>query len=249
MKQWEIWKFPYPSADRPHWFVIVSPTAWCENANSPVVNGLLCTTLRPPGRGLKSHEVRVDPADDVEAHHGAESFHLATGQRMPRIARQPGIAHALDARVCGQELGDGLRVPALRLIAHEIGFHAALQEKRGVWIQCRPEDSHVSAHRVDELGATDHRAAHHVAMPGRVLRQAVREHIDVELAMVVETRQRVVEQGAGSFARRGKHADEIRQRLHDAAVEPERFGLVAERPVDRFFRGERVVRVDRKSVV
>ncbi len=66
MRQWEIWKFPYPSADRPHWFVIISQTAWCENANNPVVNGLLCTTLRPPARGLKSHEVFLDPADGMD---------------------------------------------------------------------------------------------------------------------------------------------------------------------------------------
>ena len=66
MKQWEIWKFPYPSADRTHWFVIISPSAWCEDANNSVVNGLLCTTLRPVGRSLKSHEVRLDLADGME---------------------------------------------------------------------------------------------------------------------------------------------------------------------------------------
>ena len=46
MKQWELWKFPYPTSDRPHWFVILSAPAWSENANNPTVNGLLCTTLR-----------------------------------------------------------------------------------------------------------------------------------------------------------------------------------------------------------
>ena len=66
MKHWEIWKFPYPSADRSHWFVVLSPTAWCENPNSVVVNGLLCTTLRPPGRQLREHETRLDPADGLE---------------------------------------------------------------------------------------------------------------------------------------------------------------------------------------
>lgn len=66
MKQWEIWKFPYPSADRPHWFVIVSPPAVCANEHNPTVNGLLCTTLRPAGRSLKSHEVRLDVADRLD---------------------------------------------------------------------------------------------------------------------------------------------------------------------------------------
>jgi mRNA-degrading endonuclease toxin of MazEF toxin-antitoxin module len=66
MKQWEIWKFPYPSADRAHWFVIVSSPAWCGNEQNLVVNGLLCTTLRPPGRELKTHEVRLDAADGMD---------------------------------------------------------------------------------------------------------------------------------------------------------------------------------------
>ena len=66
MTQWEIWKFPYPSADRTHWFVVISPPTWCENEQTPVVNGLLCTTLRPPGRELKAHEVRLDAADGMD---------------------------------------------------------------------------------------------------------------------------------------------------------------------------------------
>ena len=66
MKQWELWQFPYPSADRPHWFVILSPTPWLENTNNPVINGLLCTTLRPPGKALRSHEVRLDKADGLD---------------------------------------------------------------------------------------------------------------------------------------------------------------------------------------
>lgn len=66
MKQWEIWKFPYPSADRSHWFVIISQSPWCENEQNLVVNGLLCSTLRPAGRELKTHEVRLDAADGMD---------------------------------------------------------------------------------------------------------------------------------------------------------------------------------------
>jgi mRNA-degrading endonuclease toxin of MazEF toxin-antitoxin module len=66
MKQWEIWKFPYPSADRAHWFVIISQSAWCESEQNQVVNGLLCSTLRPLGRELKTHEVRLDAADGMD---------------------------------------------------------------------------------------------------------------------------------------------------------------------------------------
>jgi mRNA-degrading endonuclease toxin of MazEF toxin-antitoxin module len=66
MKQWEIWKFPYPTAERSHWFVIVSPTVWCDQVGNEVVNGLLCTTLRPPGRVPRPHEVRLDVADGFD---------------------------------------------------------------------------------------------------------------------------------------------------------------------------------------
>jgi mRNA-degrading endonuclease toxin of MazEF toxin-antitoxin module len=66
MKQWEIWKFPYPTADRAHWFVIISRSVWGENPDTVSVNGLLCTTLRPSGRELKSHEVRLDAADGMD---------------------------------------------------------------------------------------------------------------------------------------------------------------------------------------
>lgn len=76
MKQWEIWKFPYPSPDRPHWFVIISQSAWCENEQNPVVNGLLCSTFRPPGRELKSHEVRLDAADGMDWDTVAKCSHV-----------------------------------------------------------------------------------------------------------------------------------------------------------------------------
>ena len=47
---------------------------------------------------------------------------------------------------------------------------------------------------LDQLGAADYRAAHHVAVPGNVLGQAVHVEIDVELAVAVRPGERVVEQ-------------------------------------------------------
>lgn len=105
MKQWEIWKLPYPSADRPHWFVILSGSAWCENANNPIINGLLCTTLRPVGRPLKPHEVRLDAADGMEWDTVVKCSHV---HELPKIratercgpvttARQRQIAQTLRA--------------------------------------------------------------------------------------------------------------------------------------------------------
>ena len=105
MKQREIWKFPYPSDDRPHWFVVLSTSGWCENPNSAVINGLLCTTLRPAGRALKSHEVRLDSADGLDWDTVVKCAHIhelpktrATDRRGPATtARQREIARTLRA--------------------------------------------------------------------------------------------------------------------------------------------------------
>ena len=47
-------------------FVILSPTRLCADANFDSVNGLLCTTVRPPGRAAKPHEVFLDTADGLD---------------------------------------------------------------------------------------------------------------------------------------------------------------------------------------
>ena len=105
MKPWEIWKFPYPSPDRPHWFVIISPTSWIDNPNNAVVNGVLCTTLRPIGRAAKSHEVRLDVADGMDWDTVVKCSHIhelpkirASERRGPvTAARQREIARTLRA--------------------------------------------------------------------------------------------------------------------------------------------------------
>jgi hypothetical protein len=47
-------------------FVILSPTRLCVDANFDSVNGLLCTTVRPPGRPAKPHEIFLDAADGLD---------------------------------------------------------------------------------------------------------------------------------------------------------------------------------------
>lgn len=66
MKQWELWEFPFPSADNPHMLVILSPSGLCADANFDSVNGLLCTTVRPTGRAARPHEVFLDTADGLD---------------------------------------------------------------------------------------------------------------------------------------------------------------------------------------
>ena len=55
--------------------------------------------------------------------------------------------------------------------------------------------------------------------------------------------QHVVEQRAVALADVGKSIDEGRERVHRAAVEPERHGLIAQRLVGRFFVRQQVMRV------
>ena len=71
-----------------------------------MINGLLCTTLRPVGRALKSHEVRLDAADGMEWDTVVKCSHIhelpkirATERRGPvTAARQREIARTL--RTC-----------------------------------------------------------------------------------------------------------------------------------------------------
>ena len=107
MRPWEIWKFPYPSTDRAHWFVILSSQSWIENPNNVVVNGLLCTTLRPVGRELKTHEVRLDSADGMDWDTVVKCAHvheLPTARRSEcrgpvTVARQREIGRTLRANL------------------------------------------------------------------------------------------------------------------------------------------------------
>jgi mRNA-degrading endonuclease toxin of MazEF toxin-antitoxin module len=95
MKHWEIWKFPYPADDRSHWFVILSSTSWCENPNVSLVNGLLCTTLRPGGRQLKAHEVRLDAADGFEWDTVVKCSHV---HELPKARAVQGLGEISAAR-------------------------------------------------------------------------------------------------------------------------------------------------------
>ena len=60
----------------------------------------------------------------------------------------------------------------------------------------------VLAHGLDEASVRDDGAAHDIAMARRVLGQAVQEHVHVEAAMVVKTRERVVHDGEAPRAPR-----------------------------------------------
>ena len=83
---------------------------------------------------------------------------------------------------------------ALRIPAQEIRLQAPQDQERGVRVERRTEVEKSSRSGSMSSRAADHRAAHHVAVAGRVLGQAVRVQVDVELAVVVQPAERVVEQ-------------------------------------------------------
>ena len=92
---------------------------------------------------------------------------------------------------------------SLRLVAQVIGLHAAHHEECGVRVEQRAQQDRVPAHRTDQFVARDDRPAHHVAVTGCVLREAVHEYVDAVLAVVVETRECVVEHGQCAMRMRG----------------------------------------------
>jgi hypothetical protein len=66
LKQWDTVLVPYPSIDNPHYLVILSPDQLAKQEEFKNLNGLVCSTFRPPDRPIKSHEVFLDSADGFE---------------------------------------------------------------------------------------------------------------------------------------------------------------------------------------
>ncbi len=66
LRQWDILLVPYPTAENPHYLVLFSPDHLAGNADFRNLNGLVCSTIRPPDRPMRSHEVFLDAADGFE---------------------------------------------------------------------------------------------------------------------------------------------------------------------------------------
>jgi hypothetical protein len=66
MRQWDTVLVPYPTANNPHYLVLLSPDNLTGNSDFKNLNGLVCSTIRPPDRPIRSHEVFLDPADGFE---------------------------------------------------------------------------------------------------------------------------------------------------------------------------------------
>ena len=66
MRQWDIFRYPFPSESDPHFVVVISPEAICENAQFAYFNALACQTVRPMTRAAKLNEVYLDRADGFD---------------------------------------------------------------------------------------------------------------------------------------------------------------------------------------
>jgi hypothetical protein len=66
LRQWDVVLVPYPSAANPHYLVLLSPDHLAGNSDFRNLNGLVCSTIRPPDRPVRSHEVFLDAADGFE---------------------------------------------------------------------------------------------------------------------------------------------------------------------------------------
>ena len=75
LRQWDLVLVPYPTVTNPHYLVVLSPDSLTTNADFRNLNGLVCSTIRPPDRSLRSHEVFLDTADTFD-HKTACRCHL-----------------------------------------------------------------------------------------------------------------------------------------------------------------------------
>ena len=66
LRQWDIVLVPYPTASNPHHLILISPDYLAGNEDFQNLNGLVCSTIRPPDRPIRSHEVFLDQADSFE---------------------------------------------------------------------------------------------------------------------------------------------------------------------------------------
>ena len=75
LRQWDTVLVPYPTGENPHYLVLLSPDALAGNSDFRNLNGLVCSTIRPPDRPVRSHEVFLDAADGFD-HKTACRCHL-----------------------------------------------------------------------------------------------------------------------------------------------------------------------------
>lgn len=75
LRQWDTVLVPYPSIENPHYLVLISPDSLAANDDFRNLNGLVCSTIRPPDRPVRSHEVYLDSADGFD-HKTACRCHL-----------------------------------------------------------------------------------------------------------------------------------------------------------------------------
>jgi hypothetical protein len=66
LRQWDIVLVPYPTESNPHYLILISPDYLAGNEDFQNLNGLVCSTIRPPDRPIRSHEVFLDQADSFE---------------------------------------------------------------------------------------------------------------------------------------------------------------------------------------
>jgi hypothetical protein len=66
LRQWDVVLVPYPMANNPHYLVLLSPDHLAGNEDFRNLNGLVCSTIRPPDRPVRTHEVFLNVADGFE---------------------------------------------------------------------------------------------------------------------------------------------------------------------------------------
>src|SRR5581483_4812052 len=129
-------------------------------------------------RGLLDERLDPQVALHLEAHDAAEAAHLAARDLVAGMGRQPGVVHALDARVRRQHLGDPLRGLVVPGHSQLEGLQTADEQVRRMRVEDRAQDALVLADPVDHVGAPEDHAAQHVVVAGEELRRRVEDEVD-----------------------------------------------------------------------
>ena len=131
------------------------------------------------------------------------------------MALEARINNPTDTRLLLEPRREFVSGAALRLIAHEIRFQAALHQKRGMRVQRATDEHGFGPQFLHHSGRADDCAGQHVTVATRILRERMNEQVHRVLAVLVEPGKRVVHDRKRTvLAAQGADALHIRDAQH-----------------------------------
>ena len=165
--------------------------------------------LRARGRKVEdaanqaAHDGRGKPFERIQAGPFPQEFARDGQQRIMRVPVKAGRVGETIACLCDEAYRGGIerpvRIGKMPNGDSELVFQVLLRTQH---LLQRILPIFVRQQGVGLCVAADDHAGHYVAVPARVLREAVHEHVHLELAVLMEPRERVVEHGERTLGAR-----------------------------------------------